>query len=296
MFLGLRPQVAVLTVVEHDHPDCYPTLDEMMAAFRQFVSLLPADGLLVACWDDPGAVRLGQEWAANGGLVRWYGFDPGATWRAVPSEVQDDCEYLLLREGETVGSVRLAVPGRHNMLNSLAVIALADWLGIPFDTTRKALASFAGVGRRFELKGEENGVIVVDDYAHHPTEVAATLAAARGHYPDRRIWAVFQPHTFSRTHALMDQFAASFDDADEVIVLDIYAARETNDLNINASDVVSRMDHPSVRHIGDRRQTVVYLLDHLRPGDLLLTLGAGDGDKVGEWVLEALREEVIYVK
>jgi UDP-N-acetylmuramate--alanine ligase len=182
------------------------------------------------------------------------------------------------------------------MLNSLAVLALADWLDIPFNTTRKALASFGGVGRRFEIKGEANGVVVVDDYAHHPTEVAATLAAARGHYPNRRIWAVFQPHTFSRTRALMDQFAVSFDDADEVILLDIYAARERDDLGIHASDLVSRMGHPGARHIGGRRQAVAYLLEHLRPGDLLLTLGAGDGDRVGEWVLEALAKENSYVK
>ena len=295
MFLGLHPRAAVLTVVEHDHPDCYPTFDRMMDAFRQFIGNLPVDGYLVACWDDPGAERLGQEYASSGGSVCWYGFDPGATWRAVPCEVRDDCDFVVLHRGEIVGSVQLKIPGRHNALNALAVIALSDWLDIPFDLTSQALASFGGVGRRFEVKGEVNGIVVVDDYAHHPTEICATLAAARDTYPDKRIWVVFQPHTFSRTRALLDQFAAAFGDADDVIVLDIYAAREAEDLGIDAAGLVSRMEHPSVRHIGGRRPAADHLLAHLRPGDVLITMGAGDGDKVGEWVLEGLEKDGTHV-
>ena len=295
MFLGLHPRAAVLTVVEHDHPDCYPTFDRMMDAFRQFIGNLPADGYLVACWDDPGAERLGQEYASSGGSVCWYGFDTGATWRAVPCEVRDDCDFVVLHRGEIVGSVQLKIPGRHNALNALAVIALSDWLDIPFDLTSQALASFGGVGRRFEVKGEVNGIVVVDDYAHHPTEICATLAAARDTYPGQRIWVVFQPHTFSRTRALLDQFAAAFGDADDVIVLDIYAAREAEDLGIDAAGLVSRMEHPSVRHIGGRRPAADHLLAHLRPGDVLITMGAGDGDKVGEWVLEGLEKDGTHV-
>jgi UDP-N-acetylmuramate--alanine ligase len=290
MFLGLRPRAAVLTAVEHDHPDCYPTFEEMVDAFRQFVKRLPPDGLLVACWDDAGARHLGREHEASGREVRWYGFDEKATWRAVSCRTAGGCEYVAQRAGEPVGAVSLAIPGRHNILNSLAVVATADWLGVPFECSQEALADFAGVARRFETKGEAGGVVVVDDYAHHPTEIAATLAAARTRYPDRRIWAVFQPHTFSRTRVLIDQFAAAFADADRVLVLDIYAARETDNLGIDASALVSRMDHPQARHVGSRRQAAGYLLEHVRPGDLVLTLGAGDGDQVGEWVLDALRE------
>jgi UDP-N-acetylmuramate--alanine ligase len=289
MFLGLRPQVAVLTVVEHDHPDCYPTFDEMLDAFRQFIGNLPDDGHLVACWDDPGAFQLGQEYEAKGGSVCWYGFDPGATWRALPCEVRDDCDFVVLHRGDIVGSVQLAIPGRHNVLNALAVIAVADWLDISFDLTQSLLVKFRGVGRRFEVKGETKGVTVVDDYAHHPTEIRATLAAARQAYPGRRIWAVFQPHTYSRTRALMDAFACSFGDADQVIVLDIYASREVDDLGVNAGILVSRIEHPNALHIGGRRSAADYLLAHLRPGDVLITLGAGDGDMVGEWVQQGLR-------
>lgn len=288
MFLGLRPQIAVLTVVEHDHPDCYPTFEEMLEAFRQFIANLPAGGQLVACWDDPGALQLGQEFEEIGGSVCWYGFDPGATWRALPCEVRDDCDFVVLYRGDIVGSVQLRIPGRHNMLNALAVIAVADLLGISFDLTRNFLAEFGGVGRRFEVKGEVEGVIVLDDYAHHPTEIRATLAAARSAYPERRIWAVFQPHTFSRTRALMDTFACSFGNADQVIVLDIYASREVDDLGIDAASLVSRIEHPNARYIGSRRSAADYLLAHLRPGDMVITLGAGDGDKVGEWVRQGL--------
>jgi len=289
MFLGLRPRAAVLTIVEHDHPDCYPTFDEMVDAFREFIHRLPSDGLLVACWDDPVARRLGQECQATGKEVRWYGFDERATWRAVSCRTAGGSDYLVQRAGEALGAVRLTIPGRHNVLNSLAVVVVADWLGVPFDCSQRALARFSGVERRFEIKGEAGGVVVVDDYAHHPTEIAVTLAAARDRYPDRRIWAVFQPHTFSRTRTLLDQFAVAFGDADQVLVLDIYAARETDDLGIDASGLVSRMDHHQARHIGGRRQAAGYLLEHVRPGDLVLTLGAGDGDQVGEWLLDALR-------
>ncbi len=289
MFLGLRPRAAVLTAVEHDHPDCYPTLEEMVGAFRQFIDRLPANGLLVACRDDQGARRLGMEREALGKEVRWYGFDEQATWRAVSCQTAGGCDYVVRRAGEAVGAIRLALPGRHNVLNSLAVVAMADWLGVPFEPTQEALARFSGVERRFEIKGEAGGVVVVDDYAHHPTEIAATLAAARNRYPERRIWAVFQPHTFSRTRALMQQFAVSFADADKVLVLDIYAARETDNLGIDSSDLLSLMQHPHARHIGSRRQAAGYLSEHVRPGDLVITLGAGDGDQVGEWVLGALR-------
>lgn len=288
MFLGLRPRAAILTAVEHDHPDCYPTIDEMVDSFRQFINGLPPDGPLVACWDDPGARRLATEREAQGGAVRWYGFKEGATWRAVSSRVAAESDYVVQRDNAAVGAIRLRLPGQHNVLNSLAVVAMADWLGVVFGSSQQALARFSGVERRFEIKGDVGGVVVVDDYAHHPTKVAVTLAAARSRYPDRRIWAVFQPHTFSRTRALMKQFATCFTEADRVLVLDIYAARETDTLGIDASELVSTIDHPQAMYIGGRREATDYLLARVRPGDLVITLGAGDGDKVGEWLLEGL--------
>jgi UDP-N-acetylmuramate--alanine ligase len=201
-----------------------------------------------------------------------------------------------LKQGDIVGSVKLGVPGLHNVLNALAVIAVADLLEIPFDLTRKVLGQFGGVGRRFEVKGDVKGILVVDDYAHHPTEIKATLAAARSAYPGRRIWAVFQPHTFSRTKVLMKEFANSFVDADQVIVLDIYASREVDDLDVHSADLVARMEDTDARYIGDRRSAAGYLLAHLEPNDLVITLGAGDGDEVGNWVLEGLEGEAAHVQ
>jgi UDP-N-acetylmuramate--alanine ligase len=289
-FLGLEPEVAVLTVVEHDHPDCYPTLETLQDAFREFIGHLPPDGLLVACADDPGVRSLGQEWESTGGAVRWYGFGADATWRATDFQPNQagGSDFVVSKSGQTVGLVRLRVPGRHNVLNALATIVVADWLGLPFETVRSTLTDFRGVGRRFEIKGEARGVIVVDDYAHHPTEIRATLSAARERFPGRRIWAVFQPHTYSRTRALMEEFARAFAEADEVIILPVYAARETDDLGVSAQQLVARMAHPRARHIASRHAAADYLVAHLRPGDVLLTMGAGDGYMVGEWVMDAL--------
>jgi UDP-N-acetylmuramate--alanine ligase len=149
----------------------------------------------------------------------------------------------------------------------------------------ETLRGFRGVRRRFEVKGEAGGVTVVDDYAHHPTQIRATLRAARERYPGREVWVVFQPHTYSRTKALLDDFAASFAEADHVVVTDIYAAREFDDLGVSAADIVARMAHPDVRHIANLHDAAHDLAPRIQPGDILLTLGAGDGYKVGEMVL-----------
>ena len=150
-----------------------------------------------------------------------------------------------------MASLSLAIPGRHNIRNALAALAAGHWHGIKPAWAATMLRDFTGAGRRFELIGEAGGVVVIDDYAHHPTEIAATLAAARIRYPSRRIWAVFQPHTFSRTQALLGEFARSFDDADQVVLLDIYAAREKIDLGMHSTQLLARMDHPAAHYLGD---------------------------------------------
>jgi UDP-N-acetylmuramate--alanine ligase len=298
-FLGLRPTIAVVTNVEHDHPDCYPTFDDFRTAFEAFVDLLPDDGVLIVCADDREANALGELVAAQGKTVVRYGLgkDAGpdgrsAVWRAV--DVQPNgaggCDYVALVGEGSKGLVRLRVPGIHNVVNSLAVLAVADQLGVPFGTVAQALRAFRGMGRRFEVKGVSQGVTVVDDYAHHPTEIRATLAAARSHYPGRKIWAVWQPHTYSRTKTLMGDFASAFGDADHVLVTPIYAARETDDLGISSDDVVALMDHADARVMPDLDQTVEVLVAGVQSGDVVLTLGAGDGDRVGEGLLGRLSE------
>jgi UDP-N-acetylmuramate--alanine ligase len=288
-FLSLKPEVAVITNVEHDHPDCYPTFADFRAAFEEFAALVPLGGLLAACWDDPVAREIGEDQAKEK-LVTFFGLDKGATWRAeeIHPNFAGGVDFLAVREGETRGLVRLRVPGAHNVSNALAALVVAEFLGVPFRVSREALTAFRGVARRFEIKGEADGTVVVDDYAHHPTEIQATLAAARERFPTGRIWAVWQPHTYSRTKQLLAGFAASFGEANHVIVLPIYPARETDTLGVNASDVVRAMEHVDVRAAESMDEAVTWLGTEVRPGDVVLTLGAGDGNRVGDWLLEIL--------
>jgi UDP-N-acetylmuramate--alanine ligase len=300
-FLGFQPTIAVVTNVEHDHPDCYPTFDEFRAAFEAFVALLPQDGVLIVCADDPVADGLGHQVEALGKRVVRYGLAEVAgprgerdSWRAV--DVQPNraggCDYVALAGGESRGLVRLRVPGVHNAVNSLAVLAVADEMGVPFAKAIEALRAFRGMGRRFEIKGVANGVTVVDDYAHHPTEIRATLATARSNYPGRKIWAVWQPHTYSRTKTLMDDFVAAFEDADHVLVTPIYAARENDDLGMSSDKVVARMVHADARVVADLEEAVQILQTEVQTDDVVLTLGAGDGYLIGERLLERLRDRV----
>jgi UDP-N-acetylmuramate--alanine ligase len=288
-FLSLKPEVAVITNVEHDHPDCYPTFGEFRAAFEGFATLVPLGGLLIASWDDPVAREIG-ECQAKKKPVAFFGLDEGATWRAeeIHPNFAGGVDFLAVREGETRGLVRLRVPGTHNASNALAALAVAEFLGVPFRVAREALTAFQGVVRRFEIRGEADGVVVVDDYAHHPTEIRATLVAARQRFPAGRIWAVWQPHTYSRTKKLLTGFAASFGKAHHVIVLPIYPARETDTQGVSARDVVDAMDHVDVRAAESMDEAVTWLGTEVRPGDVVLTLGAGDGNRVGEWLLEIL--------
>jgi UDP-N-acetylmuramate--alanine ligase len=303
-FLGLKPRLAVVTVIEMDHPDCFRDLDEVTDAFIKFVRLVPEDGCVVGCGDE-SRVRavLGScsrrianpaaEWEKGKPQIVTYGLGAGVDWQAVEIQANEvgGNDFVALKERQPVGTFGLRLPGLHNVKNALAAIVVADHLGLDLAGVGAALREFRGTKRRFEHKGTAGGVIVVDDYAHHPTEIQATLAAARERYPDSEIWAVFQPHTYSRTRALLTEFAQSFGEADHVIVVDIYPAREYDDLGVSAADVVARMTHPDARHIATLDDAADYLLRHLTVGDVLITLGAGDGYLVGEKVLASLGQE-----
>ena len=300
MFLGLKPRIAIVTNVEHDHPDCYPTFNDMLAAFQAFVRLLPSDGTLIACIDDPAAASLMNEARREGRTILAYGLQGDSTINSP--------QWMLARnlrpntrggfDFEAVSNlfpamqgvpVSLQVPGKHNVQNALAVLAVTGLLGLPPKKAAEALGEFRGTGRRFEVAGEVNGITVVNDYGHHPTEIKATLAAARARYPGRRILAVWQPHTYSRTQTLFDQFASAFPDADEVIATEIYASRETKQTFTSAL-VINAMRHPSARFIAELNATTKYLLEHLRPGDVLIVFSAGDADQVSADVLAGLRK------
>lgn len=290
-FWGLKPQIAVVTHLEHDHPDCFPRVEDVEAAFRRFLALVPPDGCAIGCTDEPRVARLLDELAPEAGAPEiWrYGLGTGSEWRAVDVTAVDGSghRFSVRRAGKKMGDFQLPIPGRHNVKNGLAAVAVAHRLGLDLSEVAAALATFRPTARRFEIKGAAGGVVVVDDYAHHPTEVRAALAAARQRYPERRIWAVFQPHTYSRTRLFMEEFAASFADAGRVIVLDIYPAREAaaDFPGVTAGALVARMDHPHARYLASHDEAVAHLLAHLRPGDALITLGAGDGDEIGQRVL-----------
>lgn len=300
MFLGLKPFYAVVTNIEHDHPDCYPTFEDMYAAFAQFVDLLPADGALVACLDDAAASALMNEARKSGRRVVAYGLQGESTlnaphWmmaRNVHPNTRGGFDFEavsnLFPETEAI-PVSLQAPGVHNVQNSLAALAVVSLMGLPPKKAAEALGEFRGAARRFEVLGEADGVVVVNDYGHHPTEIRAALAAARARYPGRRVWALWQPHTYSRTQALFERFVTAFDDADEVLVTEVYASREAAQ-DFTSAMVVSSMRHPSAHFAATLDDAARYLLEHLRPGDALIVLSAGDADRVGADALAGLQK------
>ena len=287
-FLSMPCQVAVVTNIEADHPDIYPTLDAMLDAFRQFIGQLPQDGTLVANWDDPRVRDLVKGLRGKKGpIVVTYGVAHSGQWWAAdvtPNE-QGGHDFTVWRLGRDLGRFSLQVPGLHNVSNALGALAAAERLGLTMDQARASLARYQGAARRFEVKGTAHGVTLVDDYAHHPSEVRATLAAARQRFPGRTLWAVFQPHTYSRTAALLGDFARAFRDADHVLVTDIFAAREQPVPGVHSRDLVSRMTHPDARYVGSLDEATTVLRAEARPDDVILALGAGDVWKVLESVM-----------
>ncbi len=299
MFLGLKPTIEVVTNVEHDHPDCFPTYLDMLGAFEAFVDLLPSDGALIACADDAGSAALLTRARRQGRRVVAYCLQSELTvhspyWMQARDLRANERGGVSFHAYTNVGdrlrrvSVALQVPGEHNVHNALAALTVIALLGFSLEGAAEALSGYLGTGRRFELRGEVNGIAVYDDYAHHPTEIRATLAAARARHPDRRIWAVWQPHTYSRTQALFHEFVRAFFDADEVIVTEVYAAREPKQ-DFSAAQVVEAMEHPSARFIPELDAVSAYLLEHLRPGDVVLVLSAGDADQVSARVVAGLK-------
>ena len=292
MFLGLRPSIAVITNVEWDHPDCYPTPASFRRAFMQFSETVDREGLIVACTVDEGVRQVLAYAPSRGPRAITYGLNEGVDLRAINVRSQPGLgvEADLVWWNAPEGRLELSVPGVHNVRNALAALAAGVSCNVNIDDALAALCDYRGSARRFEWKGEAGGVTVIDDYAHHPTEVEATLTAARRRYPDRRVWAVFQPHTYSRTRHMLYRMGESFEAADQVIVTDIYAAREVDDGSVHARELVAASSHHAIRYIGALCDVADYLADHVASGDVVITLGAGDGNKIGEWLLEKLAE------
>ena len=286
-FLNYRPQIAVVTNVEPDHLDHYGTAEAVYASFDRFTALLPADGLLVACADDDGAralalrtreratTRVVLYGTAGDAEVKLHDGGPGDVWITTPAG-----RFAL----------DLQVPGRHNALNAAAAFAVALELGIAPEAAAGALANFSGAARRFEFKGEVGGVRVYDDYAHHPTEVRAAIAAARSVAGDRRVHVLFQPHLFSRTREFAQEFAEALNAADTALVLDIYPAREDPIPGVTSQLIADHLGSRG-RLVGAGREAVQAVLDAAAPGDIVLTAGAGDVTAYGPLIVEALKAE-----
>ncbi|MGB9722861.1 MAG: UDP-N-acetylmuramate--L-alanine ligase [Chloroflexia bacterium] len=289
-FLALRPDVAVVTNVEWEHVDCYPDPRSIYEAFAEFLARVPGDGAIFLCQDDAGAreVGAGLPYPRPSARIFTYGLAPEADWRADEVALgRVETTFTLLHAGRRLGRFRLRIPGEHNVRNALAALAVALGEGVSLETAGEVLADFAGVQRRFQEVGTAGGVTVVDDYAHHPSEVRATLAAARQRFPERRLAVVFQPHTYSRTRAFARDLAAALSPADLVLVTGIYAARESDPGDVSGREIVALLPSPA-GYAATLEEALGWLAERLRPGDVLLTLGAGDITTLGPRLLSRL--------
>lgn len=285
-FLSFSPTMEIILNVEADHLDFFKDIDDIRSSFHRFVERLPEDGTVII----DSRIRAYRE------LVRDF---PGRVVTVGTEGADIYAEELLYDEygcpsfvpvafGEALSRVQLAVPGEHNIFNALAAIAAGLELGLPAARIREGLQDFRGTVRRFEKKGELNGATIIDDYAHHPQEIEATLRAAE-HYPHRELWCVFQPHTYSRTRALLPEFGRALELSDHVLLADIYAARETDTLGVSAADVERAInaDTPGkALYLSSFEEIERYLMEKLSPGDLCITMGAGDIYRVGEELLQ----------
>jgi len=289
-FLKLTPTIAVVTTVDAEHLDHYPDLDAIVAAFLAFANKVPFYGAVVVCLDDPNLQRMIPRMMDK--RVVTYGLEAGADVTARRLQFAEmRSTFEVVHRGISLGTINLQIPGRHNVLNALAATAVALDLEMPFAKIQTALASFAGVQRRFQVRGTARDVLVVDDYGHHPAEIRATLAAAKAGF-DRRVITVFQPHRYTRTLHLRREFLTAFYQSDVLIVMDIYPAGEAPIAGVHARDLadgIAAHGHREVLYMdGDRQGIIDHLCESTRSGDLVLTLGAGDVGQLGAELLARL--------
>ena len=284
-FLSFFPKISVILNIDADHLDFFKDIDDIRHSFRRFAQLLPADGALIINADTPHYQDIIKDLSCK---IITYGLEHEAQYQAtdITYDKYGHASFTVLKDGRKAGSFYLKVPGSHNVSNALAAIALARLHQIQDDVIVKGLGSFTGTDRRFQYKGEVAGVTIVDDYAHHPTEIQATLNAAHN-YPHKKLWCVFQPHTYTRTKALMDDFAKALTLADHVVLADIYAARETDTLGISSSMLAEKVNALGgcADYFDSFDKIETCLLENCKPGDVLITMGAGDVVKIGEKLL-----------
>ncbi len=286
-FLSFFPTTAVILNVREDHLDFFKDIDDIRLSFKRFAQLVPEDGYVIINSDIDDVEYFTGDLSCN---VITFGSNPEKSNYSASDITYDDygcCHYTLLKDGSAIGEISLAVPGLHNVYNSLAAIAVGFNMNLPLETIQNGLLSYTGTDRRFQKKGEFQGVTVIDDYAHHPDEIAATLKTAEK-YPHKKLWVVFQPHTYSRTKALFDQFAEALSHADHVILADIYAARETDNLGVSSQMLADaiKTKGTDATYLPDFASIESFLTQNCMHGDLLITMGAGNVVNIGEELLK----------
>lgn len=297
MFHGLKPDVAVLTSLEYDHPDYFVTEADMRQAFADFLVRVTPNGRLVVCADDANALAIARAAAGRRDVVT-YGVDhPGQVdLSAIKTQINADGSTTFdVQVGfghlrQVVASARLTVPGLYNVRNALAALAVVDGLGVFIPDAAPALRTFASAGRRFELRADVGGVAIIDDYAHHPTAIRVTVEAARQRYPQRMLWVVWQPHMYSRTQRLIDDYATAFAGADHVLVTDIYAAREEPIAGVDAVWAAAQLRDVDARASGSLQHTVRLLRDRVSAPAVILILSAGNAPQIGQDYLASIQE------
>ena len=287
-FLALSPDIAILTTLDTDHLDCYDDLQDIKNTFIEFANKVPDDGFIICCIDDPGIKEIIPD------IIRpiiTYGTQPDADYQAVNlSYDQNATTFDIQTTDLEVEGISLQIPGKHSVLNALAAFTAADILEIPLETVKTALLEFSGVDRRFEIKGIVNDIMIIDDYAHHPTEIEATIEAARSGW-NKNVIAVFQPHLYSRTRDFYKEFASALSKADQVVLADIYPAREEPLPGVDSSLILREAEKSGLNHfshIADKSKIEEYLIGKLKPGDMVITMGAGDIWTVAENLKEKL--------
>jgi UDP-N-acetylmuramate--alanine ligase len=288
-FLMLSPTLALITNIDEDHMESYRGLDDLKNAFVQFINKVPFYGAVILCWDDPNILSVIPQVRRR---IISYGFNIGADLNILNAVYQGfKSQFTLRHRGEMLGDFQLNIPGRHNILNAAAAIAVGLDLGLWPETLRAALESFSGADRRFQIKGQVRGVTLIDDYGHHPTEIKATLEAARN-LGDHRLIVIFQPHRYSRTRYCFDAFARCFGQADAVVISDIYAAGEDPLEGVTSERLVKaikQLGHQNARYLKDLNEIASHLEYELEAGDLVITMGAGNVWRVGEELLQKLK-------
>ncbi|WP_185958299.1 UDP-N-acetylmuramate--L-alanine ligase [Fodinibius sediminis] len=288
-FLRLRPSLAVITNIEAEHLDIYSNLDDVKEAFIAFANKVPFYGAVVLCLDDPNVRSIIPSIERR---TISYGLTPQARVRAANIETDHfNSIFTVIDDGRELGTITLRAPGEHNVRNALAAVAVGLELDIGFEKIKSGLERFEGVFRRFQLKADHDGVIVIDDYAHHPTEVQATLAAARKGWKDRRLVAVFQPHLYSRTQELYKEFGLSFFDAEVCVITDVYPSREEPIAGVDGkliADAAREYGHRQVHYVNDKKELPARLKEIVEAGDVIITMGAGDIYTYGEAFVKEL--------